>query len=158
MLVVWVFLSVVVLVVMATLNLLSVWLALSLLRFRRPSRMPMLSILLFFTSRIRHSRCSRDWSSDVCSSDLHGLKRRLVAFELALKVSFVARRSLAFADSRVFCPHRGVIGLVDQAQQERAEAVGFALWRFDAVTAQPADKEQDRHLESSVPRVGDESA
>src|SRR5205823_12040517 len=84
----------------------------------------------------------------------HGLKRRLVAFELALKVSFVARRSLAFADSRVFCPHRGVIGLVDQAQQERAEAVGFALWRFDAVTAQPADKEQDRHLESSVPRVG----
>src|SRR2546429_3676928 len=25
---------------------------------------------LFFSSRRRHSRCSRDWSSDVCSSDL----------------------------------------------------------------------------------------
>src|SRR5205809_2250087 len=24
----------------------------------------------FFSSRIRHTRCSRDWSSDVCSSDL----------------------------------------------------------------------------------------
>src|SRR2546429_196849 len=24
---------------------------------------------LFFSSRRRHSRCSRDWSSDVCSSD-----------------------------------------------------------------------------------------
>src|SRR2546429_2555433 len=24
----------------------------------------------FFTSRGRHTRCSRDWSSDVCSSDL----------------------------------------------------------------------------------------
>src|SRR2546429_3840790 len=24
----------------------------------------------FFTSRRRHTRCSRDWSSDVCSSDL----------------------------------------------------------------------------------------
>src|SRR5687768_18485283 len=23
-----------------------------------------------FSSRIRHTRCSRDWSSDVCSSDL----------------------------------------------------------------------------------------
>src|SRR2546429_302089 len=27
-------------------------------------------LLLFFSSRRRHTRCSRDWSSDVCSSDL----------------------------------------------------------------------------------------
>src|SRR5687768_18209742 len=26
----------------------------------------------FFSSRRRHTRCSRDWSSDVCSSDLSG--------------------------------------------------------------------------------------
>src|SRR6266436_6850826 len=26
---------------------------------------------LFFSSRRRHTRCSRDWSSDVCSSDLN---------------------------------------------------------------------------------------
>src|SRR2546429_1768898 len=26
----------------------------------------------FFSSRRRHTRCSRDWSSDVCSSDLIG--------------------------------------------------------------------------------------
>src|SRR2546422_4276758 len=26
--------------------------------------------LFFFSSRGRHTRCSRDWSSDVCSSDL----------------------------------------------------------------------------------------
>src|SRR2546429_900879 len=26
----------------------------------------------FFSSRRRHTRCSRDWSSDVCSSDLEG--------------------------------------------------------------------------------------
>src|SRR3989449_11488780 len=25
----------------------------------------------FFSSRRRHTRCSRDWSSDVCSSDLN---------------------------------------------------------------------------------------
>src|SRR6266436_7620649 len=25
---------------------------------------------IFFSSRRRHTRCSRDWSSDVCSSDL----------------------------------------------------------------------------------------
>src|SRR5216684_2024737 len=30
----------------------------------------MLYIFFFFSSRRRHTRCSRDWSSDVCSSDL----------------------------------------------------------------------------------------
>src|SRR5205809_3032217 len=29
--------------------------------------------LFFFSSRRRHTRCSRDWSSDVCSSDLSRL-------------------------------------------------------------------------------------
>src|SRR2546429_584237 len=27
------------------------------------------SQVIFFSSRRRHTRCSRDWSSDVCSSD-----------------------------------------------------------------------------------------
>src|SRR2546429_8189926 len=27
-------------------------------------------VFFFFSSRRRHTRCSRDWSSDVCSSDL----------------------------------------------------------------------------------------
>src|SRR2546429_6493899 len=33
----------------------------------------LLSFRFFFSSRRRHTRCSRDWSSDVCSSDLRGL-------------------------------------------------------------------------------------
>src|SRR5690554_4156890 len=28
----------------------------------------------FFSSRRRHTRCGRDWSSDVCSSDLLGCR------------------------------------------------------------------------------------
>src|SRR6266436_622875 len=28
------------------------------------------AVFFFFSSRRRHTRCSRDWSSDVCSSDL----------------------------------------------------------------------------------------
>src|SRR2546422_2362355 len=31
----------------------------------------------FFSSRRRHTRCSRDWSSDVCSSDLVGIARAI---------------------------------------------------------------------------------
>src|SRR2546429_9836079 len=34
-----------------------------------------ISICFFFSSRRRHTRCSRDWSSDVCSSDLEDLVR-----------------------------------------------------------------------------------
>src|SRR5207245_4676107 len=30
-----------------------------------------LFFFFFFSSRRRHTRCYRDWSSDVCSSDLH---------------------------------------------------------------------------------------
>src|SRR5205809_1297474 len=30
----------------------------------------LLCFFFFFSSRRRHTRCSRDWSSDVCSSDL----------------------------------------------------------------------------------------
>src|SRR2546429_4021994 len=29
-----------------------------------------MTLMFFFSSRRRHTRCSRDWSSDVCSSDL----------------------------------------------------------------------------------------
>src|SRR2546422_7209773 len=32
-----------------------------------------LVFFFFFSSRRRHTRCSRDWSSDVCSSDLLGV-------------------------------------------------------------------------------------
>src|SRR5690606_39517115 len=32
---------------------------------------PAVIISFFFSSRRRHTRFSRDWSSDVCSSDLH---------------------------------------------------------------------------------------
>src|SRR6266511_2717592 len=31
----------------------------------------------FFSSRRRHTRFSRDWSSDVCSSDLVGIEQRV---------------------------------------------------------------------------------
>src|SRR2546429_2342235 len=35
----------------------------------------MIHVVFFFSSRRRHTRCSRDWSSDVCSSDLQTERR-----------------------------------------------------------------------------------
>src|SRR5256884_523215 len=34
-------------------------------------RLELNDLRFFFSSRRRHTRCSRDWSSDVCSSDLY---------------------------------------------------------------------------------------
>src|SRR2546429_3107848 len=38
--------------------------------FRACVRQLVYVCVFFFSSRRRHTRCSRDWSSDVCSSDL----------------------------------------------------------------------------------------
>src|SRR2546429_30321 len=48
-------------------------------------------IFFFFSSRRRHTRCSRDWSSDVCSSDLkrHSVDCLCVAGGLFLNVFLV---------------------------------------------------------------------
>src|SRR5690625_6487466 len=35
------------------------------------------SLFFFFSSRRRHTRWPRDWSSDVCSSDLHDIAHRI---------------------------------------------------------------------------------
>ena len=37
--------------------------------------------MFFFSSRRRHTRLRRDWSSDVCSSDLTGIGFGLLSFE-----------------------------------------------------------------------------
>src|SRR5207245_3237216 len=37
-----------------------------------PSISDFRTLMFFFSSRRRHTRCYRDWSSDVCSSDLEG--------------------------------------------------------------------------------------
>src|SRR3990172_12016115 len=44
----------------------------------------------FFSSRRRHTRCSRDWSSDVCSSDLNwqaGIEGSLSTFMASVVMS-----------------------------------------------------------------------
>src|SRR2546422_9458493 len=41
-----------------------------------------LCFFFFFSSRRRHTRCSRDWSSDVCSSDLYSPWHRVDGWRL----------------------------------------------------------------------------
>src|SRR5690606_40823922 len=70
--------------------------------------------LFFFSSRRRHTRFSRDWSSDVCSSDLDSLtmyadcevkvnpgKMTKLKFKLVLKLVFLLTSRLSS-----YCPSR----------------------------------------------------
>src|SRR3989442_12877494 len=59
----------------------------------------MLDIFFFFSSRRRHTRCGRDWSSDVCSSDLSAAGRpRLVSARRPAWGAPPARRHLEQAE------------------------------------------------------------
>src|SRR5215510_16180688 len=47
-------------------------------------------LFFFFSSRRRHTRWPRDWSSDVCSSDLHDLEPNKVLGAAIYKPTVVA--------------------------------------------------------------------
>src|SRR3712207_5350176 len=64
--------------------------------------------VFFFSSRRRHTRYWRDWSSDVCSSDLAGIRKaeRTITFE-----NFLFKQgnvSYAFAEALAERAHAGV--------------------------------------------------
>src|SRR2546429_950662 len=62
-------------------------------------------VFFFFSSRRRHTRCSRDWSSDVCSSDL--FLRTLSAPRSEFRRScLVICRALIAGLTRLFSCHR----------------------------------------------------
>src|SRR5690606_40672002 len=78
----------------------------------------------FFSSRRRHTRFSRDWSSDVCSSDLFGLYRdmstnplvkQLLAYVMQDEARHVAFGRLALKDYYA--------ELTDKERAEREEFV-----------------------------------
>src|SRR6266542_102949 len=87
-------------------------------------------LCFFFSSRRRHTRCYRDWSSDVCSSDLHFLARQrrtghpgeaFVAPVLAVQGEFdrpVADPCDAFVDEH---PRQDVLVLVEELQERLFE-------------------------------------
>src|SRR5436305_3638950 len=47
--------------------------------------------IFFFSSRRRHTRCGRDWSSDVCSSDLTCSPSRVTYFASAVELAALGK-------------------------------------------------------------------
>src|SRR6266496_4247205 len=64
----------------------------------------MFKFFFFFSSRRRHTRSLRDWSSDVCSSDLDGRKRALAPVDRRRRHAHRCPRSCAAGAAG--CDHR----------------------------------------------------
>src|SRR2546422_11024221 len=81
----------------------------------------------FFSSRRRHTRCSRDWSSDVCSSDL--------TFDAGFTASAVATPSQGGATalavkpaSKVASQARTTSTVQKVVEKEPAISIGLMSW------------------------------
>src|SRR5256884_9591091 len=58
----------------------------------------MVGVFFFCSSRRRHTRCSRDWSSDVCSSDLGDLEDFLPLLDRNVTIPLGTRRIAEYAN------------------------------------------------------------
>src|SRR2546422_7080875 len=57
--------------------------------------------IFFFSSRRRHTRCSRDWSSDVCSSDLAWRRAQALLNTYAKRPDLLERAALTPEDRQL---------------------------------------------------------
>src|SRR5699024_11352930 len=73
-----------------------------------------LSVCFFFSSRRRHTRSKRDWSSDVCSSDLLSHRQALLQFPAAEKGALAL-------------PHKGRFSLLQGAWRCGRRGIGLHL-------------------------------
>src|SRR6266550_9483896 len=95
--------------------------------------MNVISVLFFFSSRRRHTRCSRDWSSDVCSSDL-AAREAETAHESTIRgirdaLENAQAEETALVTQLTAC--RVEVGSIG----ERVEALGRELVRADQMEA-----------------------
>src|SRR2546429_273417 len=97
--------------------------------------------VFFFSSRRRHTRCSRDWSSDVCSSDLLDIAPQFESLEALERCGATWEGSLADPLSRRHLEAHGrqqcvLIGYSDSNKEGGACASRFAIHQAQGALAQ----------------------
>src|SRR5690554_1805099 len=101
----------------------------------------MFFLFFFFSSRRRHTRCGRDWSSDVCSSDLEALMKRLLTNAVIFASGLMASSQLLALglgelklESALSQPLKAEIELVDTK--------GLTKWEIKPTLASQEDFER----------------
>src|SRR2546422_2185179 len=75
----------------------------------------------FFSSRRRHTRCSRDWSSDVCSSDLFDVTEKMLRFFLK---TIIDRHLFRVKPKVIVCVPSGITEVERRAVRDSAQSAG----------------------------------
>src|SRR2546429_4975021 len=91
--------------------------------------------VFFFSSRRRHTRCSRDWSSDVCSSDLDCLLPTIAYYGGAAEIAYFAQTAEVYRVlGRPATPilHRASMTMVEKHTWRSLERYGLSLVDFFA--------------------------
>src|SRR2546422_5560854 len=107
----------------------------------------------FFSSRRRHTRCSRDWSSDVCSSDLGGMQIALVV--AANQFAVLGKGHITFLDAGAhararFMAFLGVLRELQSAAAPVTDRKGRLAERALAALLQPALERAGAHLVDQI--------
>src|SRR5947209_11569378 len=106
--------------------------------------LPRLTLMFFFQSRSRHTSYWRDWSSDVCSSDL------------VAELTEAGRAALGHPKVHLTEAQRALLGGLDAGPRRAAELGTAALRRLEArglvaLDARPQRRRPARHAVSSAP-------
>src|SRR2546422_11515606 len=101
-------------------------------------------VFFFFSSRRRHTRCSRDWSSDVCSSDLD--QDRQLVFTAPTPPNTLVGLEERIA-SRL---EGGLVAELTEPDRDVKRTVLVRLLTLQGINAEPAliDYLADRHADS----------
>src|SRR2546429_3069066 len=94
-------------------------------------------LVFFFSSRRRHTRCSRDWSSDVCSSDL-GAHEDLFEHSVLPVEPELGPRICASVDDR----QRHGTGGEEQRVADDPTVPDFERW-YDSVQPEPLHEDEE---------------
>src|SRR2546429_655584 len=110
----------------------------------------------FFSSRRRHTRCSRDWSSDVCSSDLLEASRaEMVSQQEELDANDIESRAAMVSPggaAKLSAAANGAV-LRSQAYDQRLLARLMRLEALKIARENSIGKEQEKIREGQVNAV-----
>src|SRR5438093_3881256 len=113
-------------------------------------------ILFFFSSRRRHTRLVSDWSSDVCSSDLHGPSKVVLEMSAALAaqghIVDIVTTSLAHRGSWLSWPSSGDLLPVESGRRMLRDGYHITFCRPTWPTRWGASYEMGTVLRDLIPR------
>src|SRR5690606_40115935 len=89
--------------------------------------------IFFFSSRRRHTRFSRDWSSDVCSSDLDFSSDEIIA-----------RVMVPMINETIRCLEEGIVASAAEADMGLIYGLGFPPFRGGPLRY--ADRSEERRV------------